>query len=481
MLALLALIGVTFATFSGQSKINARNFYLSVVTPQDDELMDFALSQLITDTGDVRSAIRGHSLARDMYGNDAFGNGYLPLHPTYGTPFYITSAPRLAQVGSALYTIFTNIQSNDPNFYGYNFTRWVMRVSYTGTLAHPVVTSPYQPPSAAPTTANSLSTETLVANQPVTQTFEIIADSGFNSASTVLRSFTIAVLDPPLTTNTSISGQIQGSASTNLINWGYNLPSTDTPVLPAASQLPSYYLELLSGNNGNPGTAFPFSLDGRWLHAFNGPGMGEAPNTITGLPNSTYGNFRYNAPLNVPGPNAAGMDEDYDACDLENWFLAIQSADGRVVVPSFHRPGIIRYDLAHNVNDWQRQNFDGPNGTPLFATSASRILRPCTKDGNDPATFPDLVPNQTSGQINYDVDNDGDGVTDSVWLDLGYPVRRDSRGQLMKPLFAFMVIGLNGRIPLNTAGNLAGLGATHAEHLGNSVSEIDMTDRKSVD
>ena len=39
------------------------------------------------------------------------------------------------------------------------------------------------------------------------------------------------------------------------------------------------------------------------------------------------------------------MDEDYDACDLENWFLAIQSADGQVMIPSFHRPAIIRYDL----------------------------------------------------------------------------------------------------------------------------------------
>ena len=48
-------------------------------------------------------------------------------------------------------------------------------------------------------------------------------------------------------------------------------------------------------------------------------------------------------------------------------------------------------------------------------------------------------------------------------------------GKLYKPLFAFMVIGLNGRIPLNTAGNLAGTGTTHAQHLGNSVSEIDPT------
>ena len=46
------------------------------------------------------------------------------------------------------------------------------------------------------------------------------------------------------------------------------------------------------------------------------------------------------------------MDEDYDACDLENWFLAIQSADGQVIIPSFHRPGIIRYDPNNGVNDW---------------------------------------------------------------------------------------------------------------------------------
>ena len=77
------------------------------------------------------------------------------------------------------------------------------------------------------------------------------------------------------------------------------------------------------------------------------------------------------------------------------------------------------------------------------------------------------------------MDNDGDGQTDSVWVDLGYPARRNAQGQLFKPLFAFMVIGLNGRIPLNTAGNLAGggvgSGGYHAAHLGNSVSEVDPT------
>ncbi len=172
-----------------------------------------------------------------------------------------------------------------------------------------------------------------------------------------------------------------------------------------------------------------------------------------------------------PGnPDAVGMDEDYDACDLENWFLAIQSADGQVIVPSFHRPGILRYDPTHGVNDWARKN---PSGN--WADSAARILRPVAADGHDPATFPDLVPDPSTGKITFDVDNDADGITDSVWLDLGYPARADAGGNLYKPLFAFLVIGLNGRIPLNTAGNLAGSGASHATHLGYSASEVDPT------
>ena len=169
------------------------------------------------------------------------------------------------------------------------------------------------------------------------------------------------------------------------------------------------------------------------------------------------------------------MDEDYDAVDLENWFLAMQSADGSVIIPSFHRPAAIRIDTANGYDDW-----GGPSNTaPNWADSASRILRPRKADGHDAGTFPDLVPNATTGKITYDVDNDGDGQTDSVWVDLGYPARRNAQSQLYKPLFAFMVIGLNGRIPLNTAGNLAGggpgSGGTHAAHLGNSVSEIDPT------
>jgi hypothetical protein len=457
MLGLLAVIGITFATYSGQAKINARNYAVSVLQPQADELFDFALGQLIGDTADSRSVIRGHSLARDMYGNDGFLNGHMTINPQTGLPFAITNIT--AVTGTNLFDITSDILTGDPNFYGIDFTRWIMRVSYTASVG-------------------------TYGTKPVDSTLEILID---NSTSGQYRIFRVSPIDNPLSTT-----PIDNPGAGNSFN---TLTELFNPTLGTTSNLA---MNVATGNAPAPSAPgslsnFSFSLDGRYLRAFNGTGMAAA-----GL-NAAWGNFRYSG----YNPHQAGMDEDYDACDLENWYLALQSADGQVMIPSFHRPAAIRVDVNAGVDDWKRQNLDGANNTTNWASSAARILRPVAADGNDAATFPDLRPDPTTGKITYDVDNDGDGITDSVWLDLGYPARRDSKNQFYKPLFAFMVVGLNGRIPLNTAGNLADLrdatppiigyspnpnpppanlpifgiggGASHAQHLGNSVSEIDAT------
>ena len=53
----------------------------------------------------------------------------------------------------------------------------------------------------------------------------------------------------------------------------------------------------------------------------------------------------------------------------------------------------------------------------------------------------------------WDVDNDGDGVPDSVWVDLGMPVRTAADGTLYKPLFAILCVDLDGRLNLNAHGS----------------------------
>ncbi len=190
----------------------------------------------------------------------------------------------------------------------------------------------------------------------------------------------------------------------------------------------------------------PILLDGRFLKGFNGAGLSTLPdannaNLTTSQPVRSvaeYANFRYNGnlllnALIVPGGggtgvlapaagtpdypgdyNASGnpmhyampgMDEDYDAGDLENWFLAIQAADGSIAVPSFHRPGILAAtrvgtsSYSSTSNDWHRQyNVNNTADQNLQALRAmSRILRPRWADGHSAVSFPDLLPS-SSGQ-----------------------------------------------------------------------------------
>jgi hypothetical protein len=487
MLSLLALIGVTFATISGQAKVNSRNFLQAQVEPDATTLMNFALAQLIDDTSNPLSALRGHSLRRDMYGNDAWGNGYLTGRPTDNAQIVFTGVT-VSAAGNALDNTIqcvTNIALNDNAFYGYDFTRWIVKIGGQSTI----------------------NPNTGAGNYLVAQTYEILFDDPTGNSNPNFRVFYLAPslktagvrqnYVSPLSNPPTNASQLIGEAAAAVALAGGTNPPPNPPPNGGVYVPPNIVPAATAAGVAPVPVNTPVILDGRFLRAFNGPGMG---------PLAVYGNFRVNGPL-MPNPNdpsgfwtggmlgdpdIVGMDEDYDACDLENWFLAIQSADGQVVIPSFHRPGILRADPTYvnfptnpvstapipspanatagsNYNDWRN----------LSADSSARFLRPRAVDGHNQISFPDLLPDPTTGKINYDVDNDGDGVTDAVWLDLGYPALRNAEGQLYKPLFAFTVIGLNGRIPLNTAGNLQhrdGNGQpiyAHASHLGTSPSEFD--------
>src|SRR5262249_49882144 len=130
----------------------------------------------------------------------------------------------------------------DPTFYGYDFTHWILRLSYTG---------PYAAGSG----------------QAVTQSFEIIVDNyGQPNAPTTAysaqgyHSFRVSPIDHP-----SLS-------STDATQPDLNpYPSANT-VLSNPTQGITTQMAYIQSQNGQ-GRA-TFILDGRWLHAFNGPGMG---------------------------------------------------------------------------------------------------------------------------------------------------------------------------------------------------------------
>ena len=450
MLGLMALIGVTFAAFAGQSLKSGRAYAQGLQRPQAEALMDFALAQLINDTNNPLSAIRGHSLLRDMYGKDSLFRGSSPttnrVADTNGlmdrvstgsgisTLHFTGKGSRLAQsTSSGVVTPFynqlqyqTNIPINGP-YQGYDFTRWIVRF-----------------------TSENQSVQT----SSVPQTFEILEDDYSGQYGDQFHHFTLGPALGNTTVDPWFSDLPSTSSDTTAFVYGNpnaGLTSGATPAKPFTA-LNREHAGGYGSSSGSSSNAFV--LDGRFMRAFNGPGLTRPvdafsyTNPVSGTTSivnypfnqAAYGNMR------VAGydPDTLGMDEDYDACDLENWFLAIQSADGQVMIPSFHRPGILTAD------DWS---------ATAHQTQRAKILRPRQADHSplfptDPSVVDTDPSSPQFGKLTYDIDNDGDGVTDSVWLDLGYPATRDPNGKLYKPLFAFMVLGLNGRLPLNTVGNL---------------------------
>lgn len=147
MLGLMALIGIMFASYSGQAEINARNYALSRNAPDPANLLDFALAQLINDTNNPQSALRGHSLTRDMYGNDASNNGYLSGRPTDGASMMLLTVPATAETAAPYTGLFkceTNISITDSAFTDYNFTRWILRFPPNTSVSPALVSETFE-------------------------------------------------------------------------------------------------------------------------------------------------------------------------------------------------------------------------------------------------------------------------------------------------------------------------------------------------
>ena len=66
--------------------------------------------------------------------------------------------------------------------------------------------------------------------------------------------------------------------------------------------------------------------------------------------------------------------------------------------------------------------------------------------------FPDVGTSSSPSFV--DVDNDGDGMVDGVWVDLGKPVRTTTDGRRIKPLFSFLIVDLDSKLNLNAHGQL---------------------------
>jgi hypothetical protein len=126
--------------------------------------------------------------------------------------------------------------------------------------------------------------------------------------------------------------------------------------------------------------------------------------------------------------------EPWDSVDaISTLFLAGRSDENiSKWIPSFHREQL--------VGRGPNPNNRLPNQPHIFSAFPLQV----DASGNVVHSISPLVPL---------VDGDYDGVPDSIWMDLRFPVK-SHRGTFYKPLVAYKIVDLDGRLNLNAHGEL---------------------------
>lgn len=247
--------------------------------------------------------------------------------------------------------------------------------------------------------------------------------------------------------------------------------------------------------NGVPRNAVGIGFDGTNVNAMAATNTASYGPVGFTLPRAIQPNLLDSAVGKNTFITTAGsdFDESYDAADFNNWFLSYRDSSG-VIIPSFHRPSVINYILnetttwdapptnaySNVVASFARGTFRpipiAENQLRLPAAGGSDPVHPRFTGGNPSFALRAPLPMQRTGGVtpNYDaaqarlnqlasaliegpwdVDNDFDGIADSIWIDMGLPLVTSPEGKLLRPLIAPMIRDLSGRLNVNAHGNYA--------------------------
>jgi hypothetical protein len=199
------------------------------------------------------------------------------------------------------------------------------------------------------------------------------------------------------------------------------------------------------------------------------------------LPNYDYLQHRdymatNNGVLGVSGVGDQGSlkgqsNEGIDVPDWRDFWLSY--TDANVHLPSFHRPELIHYltnlygapTNAAEASELLRlidastarmmsYSYQGQNGVvsvnPYFQPHGSFPTYPRESLTNN-VPLNQYLQGLLSGTL--DIDNDGDGKPDSVWINPNMQTIHAPDGRLLKPLAAVMIQDLDGRLNVNLHGD----------------------------
>ncbi len=470
LLTLFLMIGTAFIVTANQyrkmNKTRARITEQSQAPARQQKLLDEVINQLVRDTNNQNSVLRFHSLLRDLYGNDGF------------TAYLSTAIGPTPPAGCTWDSNGTNVTNGQilelnldttlgvTNNFGTNASLAALKQidnAYNGLL----VTFLDGP-------ARGQSTR-IVGYNGTTNRFRVMSFPLANGSAVTL---------PNLLNGSKI---VVNGRPFNGTGAGYSL----TPPTPTGAKLTAGEALRSSDDPSDPSTYLPVALmpNGAFFNPQNlRPedylGTGAYPGTTQ---QDVWNNLSANQKNVLNGFNFTGLggsDESYDAVDFQNMALAMLPVGpvetvlpgqpgswptlppvslGNMILPSFHRPALLNYWANHS---------DFNTGTDLTTTDLGDVsnvamlrkvlLRPNWHDHpNFTGSNPDLPTTLSNNEKLFrsifgpwDVDNDNDGIRDSVWIDFGAPVMKSADGRLMKPMAALLVLDMDGRLNLNAHGTL---------------------------
>lgn len=414
LLALFSLILVAFVIVTSQAKRGAR-FAAEIErhgTPPQ-ELLERAFLQIVRGSTNPHSAIGPHSLLEDLYGNDQVRSKVVAFQADGASASQVGGNAFLAfEVDPSQFRDSEDASDPGAKYFGY----------YNGRVIT-MLTGPCAGQSSRITNYLPIGGRMLLYALPFAG-MRPAASGGWTPDSSPRSGDGFLINGRPF--NGTGFGLDIAKANSGSLDW----KEVNNFLLGA-----SY----TSDKDGFAGNSFAYAL----------------------LPNPA----RFAGTTNYPTPDGpGGADEDYDAPDYQNMLLAMRvsppdsESHPQTHLPSLHRPDLINYWAHH----WK------PGATGIVdeipqALLGRIMLRPNHKDhpkfaANNPDFDPVREGKDANGdgiidQFTWDVDNDGDGQTDSVWVDVGFPVETSADGRRYKPLVAVLCVDMDGKLNLNAHGN----------------------------
>ncbi len=469
LLVLFVLLGMTFLIGATRYRHGAESFSQNDLHGDPpDKIADIAMMSLLREPQSPYSSLAGHSLLQDLYGNS---DGVAGL----GTAVAVATAPDLVQI--TIVNSQTDIAVGNLSTLNDYYGGCVITVSFGSAppLSSRVVR--YDAPNT-PNGPSVFYTERFDVNVTGVVQFRVNGKpyngpgvgydfmTGFPN-----RGYFLDSNDPSQDGDTSDPGDDFGVPFALLPHYakygaiGGIAFGGDADESYDALDYQNVFLARNPSNNppgAGPHTPLPRvasfhrpELINYWRAFWQDKENNGAVNRWKGgsIANSNYPNYTKTRgavvfrPMPWDHPNFTGSNPQLEALPVNLWWsLGPDNQAGRAGVDDDNN-GVVD-DLselgAYGSDDHIRHTLTGSETKSPDAVLLSRLMD---------AGVQDLEGDGVEGA--YDVDNDGDGLLDSYWLDLQLPIKTAANGRAYKPLLAFLVVDMDGRLNINAHGNLA--------------------------